>query len=216
MAAQRATRLKASRLAGGIAALVLILGFVWFVRTMMSGKTVKALRQVQVVQIIRPPPPPPPDQPPPPPPPPKTEEVLPKDEPEPKPDNEPPPSAPLGLDAQGSAGEDAFGLAARRGGSDLVGGNGSAAFAWYTNRLKDAVLDKLSADKKIEAKKFSLSVRVWIEADGRIKQVKLMTTTGDHDLDQRIELALSSLTRLSESPPLEMPQPVSLKIVSRS
>jgi len=46
--------------------------------------------------------------------------------------------------------------------------------------------------------------------------VKLMTTTGDHDLDQRIELALSSLTRLSESPPLEMPQPVSLKIVSRS
>jgi protein TonB len=216
MAAQRATRLKASRLAGGIAALVLILGFVWFVRTMMAGKTVKASRQVQVVQIIRPPPPPPPDQPPPPPPPPKTEEVLPKDEPEPKPDNEPPPAAPLGLDAQGSAGEDAFGLAARRGGSDLLGGNGSAAFAWYTNRLKDAVLDKLSADKKIEAKKFSLSVRVWIEADGRIKQVKLVTTTGDRELDQRIELALSSLTRLSESPPLEMPQPVSLKIVSRS
>ena len=215
MAAKDQRRRYVTLIGGGVIAMLLIAGFVWFVMSMMASKTTKPPRQVQIVQIIRPPPPPPPDQPPPPPQ--KTEEQLPKDEPEPTPkDEEPPPSQPLGIDADGAAGADAFGLVARRGGSDLVGGNGSAIFAWYTNRLKDAVVEKLTADSHIESKKFSISVRVWIEADGRIKQVKLMTTTGNHDLDQRIENALASLSRMSDGPPLEMPQPISLKIVSHS
>ena len=216
MADKRRQRRTVTRLVGAASALMMILGFVWFVRTMMAAKTAKPERMIETVQIIRPPPPPPPDQPPPPPPE-KTEEALPKDTPEPAPkDDEPPPAGPLGLDAQGSAGEDAFGLAARAGGGDLIGGNGNAAFAWYTNRLKDAILAKLSADGRIGSKRFSLSVRVWIEADGRIKQVKLASTTGDGALDKAIEADLSSLARLSEAPPIEMPQPVSLKIVSRS
>ncbi len=212
MVDKRTQRRYLVRLGGAVFGLLLILGFSWFVRTMMAGKIGKPARQVQIVQIIRPPPPPP--EQPPPPPPEKVEEPLPKDTPEPKPDEEPPPAGPLGLDANGSAGEDAFGLAARRGGSDLVGGNGNAAFAWYTNRLKDAVVERLSSDSKIGAKKYSISVRVWIEADGRTK-IKLMTTTGDHQLDQRIESDLSSIARPGDAPPLEMPQPVSLKIVSR-
>ncbi len=216
MANERTRRRYVSLVGGGVIALLLVIGFVWFVQTMMAGKTAKKERQVQVVQIIRPPPPPPPDQPPPPPQE-KTPEQLPKDEPEPAPkDEEPPPSQPLGIDADGNAGSDAFGLAARRGGSDLVGGNGSSAFAWYTNRLKDAVVERLSSDSRLGSKKFSVSVRVWIEADGRVKEVKLMTTTGNKELDQRIEAALASLTRMSDAPPLEMPQPVSLKIVSHT
>lgn len=203
------------RIGGGVCALLLILGFVRFVHMMMASKNSKTERQIQVVQLIRPPPPPPPDQPPPPPPE-KADEPLPKDQPEPEPSNEPPPAGPLGLDASGTAGSDAFGLAARPGGGDLIGGNGTAAFAWYTNRLKDAIVEKLSSDARISSKKFSVSVRVWIESDGRIKQVKLETTTGDRQLDERIEAALASLTRLSDAPPLEMPQPVSLKIVSRA
>jgi len=204
------------RLVGALFAMLMIAGFVWFVRKMMAAKTGKLERRIETVQMIRPPPPPPPDQPPPPPPE-KVDEPLPKDKPEePPPNDQPPPAGPLGLDAQGSAGEDAFGLAARQGGGDLVGGNGSAVFAWYTNRLKDAIVDKLSADGRIGSKKFSLSVRVWIEADGRIKQVKLASTTGDATLDRAIESDLSSLAKLGEAPPLEMPQPVSLKIVSRS
>lgn len=200
------------RVGGGLIAAILIALFVAFVHSMLSAKTNKKGRQVQVVQIIRPPPPP--DQPPPPPPE-KTQEVLPKDEPEPTPDQQPAPSEQLGVDAEGTAGGDAFGLAARRGGSDLIGGGG-AAFAWYTGKLKDEVLERLSSDKGIAAKKFSVSVRVWIEPDGRIKEIKLTTSTGNTDLDRKIELAMDSLKRLSEAPPLEMPQPISLKIVSRS
>jgi protein TonB len=201
----------------GLIAVLLVAAFVWFVRTMMAGNAGKSERKIQTVEIIRPPPPPPPPPDQPPPPPQKTEEPLPKDEPEPAPKDEaPPPAESLGVDADGSAGGDAFGLEARRGGSDLVGGNGTSAFAWYTNRLKDAVVERLTSDSRIESKKFSISVRVWIEADGRINKVQLMTTTGNRDLDQRIESALASLKALSDAPPLEMPQPVSLKIVSHS
>lgn len=214
MADKRSQRRLISRLGGGVIAVLLLLGFLWFVRTMMAEKVGKPDRKIQTVQVIRPPPPPPPppDQPPPPPPE-KTEEPLPKDRPEPVPDDQPPPAAPLGIDAQGTAGDDAFGLAARQGGSDLIGGNGNAMFAWYTNKIKDAIVEKLSSDAYLGKKKFSLSVRVWIEADGRVKQVKLATTTGDRDLDQRIETELSSLKPLGDSPPLEMPQPVMMKIV---
>jgi TonB family protein len=210
-------RRRPATLIAAAAAVLLVAGFVWFVRTMMASKTSKPGRQVEIVQLIKPPPPPPPPDQPPPPPPEKVEQPLPKDEPEPTPKDEaPPPLQQLGLDAEGGAGSDAFGLAGNRGGSDLVGGSGSAAFAWFTGRLKEAVLAKLSADSRIGSKKFSVAVRVWIEPDGRVKEVKLTSSTGNKDLDQRIEGALSTLSRLDESPPLEMPQPVSLKIVSRS
>jgi protein TonB len=214
MADKRTQRRYLLRLGGSVLGLLLILGFVSFVRTMMASKSSKPPRQVQIVQLIRPPLPPP-DQPPPPPPE-KTDEPLPKDEPEPTPNDEPPPAESMGLDAQGSAGEDAFGFAARRGGADLVGGNGSAAFAWYTNRIKDAVLDKLTGDPCIKSKKFSASARFWIAPDGRIKDVKLASSTGNHELDKCIEVALASMLRLSDAPPLEMPQPVTLKIMSHT
>jgi periplasmic protein TonB len=215
--AERAARRRYLTLIGGsLVAVILLVGFVWLVRTMMASKSSKqSQRRIEFVQIIRPPPPPPPDQSPPPPE--KLEQPLPKDEPEPTPkDESPPPLGPLGIDADASAGGDAFGLAARSGGSDLIGGTGNAAFAWYTNRLKEAVTERLSADSRIGAQRFSISVRVWIEPDGRIREVKLTSSTGNHDLDQRIEAALAQLTRLTDAPPLEMPQPISLKVVSHS
>jgi protein TonB len=216
MAANRKERRTLRLLAVAVVALLLVGGFVSFVQKMMNAKSSKPARQVQMVQLIRPPPPPPPpDQPPPPPD--KVQEQLPKDEPEPTPkeDEQAPPAA-LGLDADASAGGDAFGLASRRGGSDLIGGNGTAAFAWYTNRLKDQIVERLSGDAHLATKKFSIAVHIWIDSDGRITQVKLASTTGNRDLDQRIEAALESLPRLSDAPPLEMPQPVDLKIVSHS
>jgi protein TonB len=183
---------------------------------MMAAKTNKPERQVQVVQLIRPPPPPP-DQPPPPPPPPeKIEQALPKDEPEPAPDNTPAPAdQPLGIDAEGSAGGDAFGLAARSGGSDLVGGNGSAPFAWYQNRITDAIRDQLSSVPCAKTAKGSLSLHLLMDADGRFKQVQLATTTGNRQTDQCIESALSTLPRMSDPLPPGMPEQVNIKIVAR-
>jgi periplasmic protein TonB len=200
---------------GGVIATVLLLGVILWVAREFSGEPEKPARTVQVVQVVRPPPPPPPEETPPPPPPEKVEEPLPQDEPEPAPSDEPAPSEQLGLDAEGTAGGDGFGLAARKGGRDITGGGG-AIFAWYTTRLKDNIVERLSDDPNIRAKKFSLQVRVWIDADGRVRDVRLANTTGDRTLDGAIESALSGLPKMTEPPPVEMPQPISLRIVSRS
>ena len=207
-------RRNVSRLAGVLFAVLLIAGFIWFVQTMMGAKTGKTTRQVQVVQVIRPPPPPPPDQPPPPPPE-KSPEPLPKDTPDPTPEQQPDqaPDQPLGVDADGSAGGDAFGLAARRGGSDLIGGNGTAPFAWYTNRMRDEIKDRLAASPCTKSAKGSLSTKVVVGADGHVKQIKLLSGTGNTRLDDCVDKVLASITSLSDAPPVGMPETVNLRVV---
>jgi periplasmic protein TonB len=206
---------RATWVGGLLLVLVLVGSAVWFVHKIVSGKENRPPHVVENVTLIRPPPPPPDEPPPPPPPPQKIDEPLPQDEPPPSPDNSPAPSPQLGLDAEGTAGGDSFGLAARQGGSDITG-TGGAVFAWYTGKLKGAVSDCLSGDDKLRGKKYSVSVKIWIEPDGRLKEVRATTTSGNHEIDNEIAASLSSRCRFSDSPPLEMPQPVSLQIVSRS
>ena len=211
MSAQRRPARWVAPLIGGMAILIAIVGVVWWARHMMSQQSNGPTRQVpQVVQLIRPPPPPA-EPPPPPPPEDKIEQPLPKDDPEPAPDNAP---EQLGVDADGAAGGDSFGLAARKGGADLLG-TGSAIFGRYTALIKDAILDKLSEDEKVRRGSYSVIVRVWMASDGRVERVALAQSSGKGDLDASIERALSRLSRLSEGPPVEMPQPVTLRIVSR-
>lgn len=203
-----------TRIAGIAMAMMMVLGFVWFVRTMMAAKTSKPQRQVQVIQVIRPPPPPP-DQPPPPPPE-KSQEALPKDMPEPTPDNaQAPPDQSLGIDADASAGSDAFGLAARAGGSDLVGGTGSAPFAWYTSRLADAIRERLSGLPCAKAAKGSLSMHVTVDSEGKLKQVQLASTTGNDKVDQCIASGLSGMPAINDRPPPGMPEQLTIRVVSR-
>src|SRR5271165_2501134 len=112
-----------------------------YVRSMLANKPQSEKRVVPVVvKIIRPPEPPP--EPPPPPPPEKIEEQIPKDTPD-KPIEQAPESAQLGVDAQGTAGGDSFGLVGNAGGRDLVG-SGSGPFVYYANLVKDIVQDALS------------------------------------------------------------------------
>ena len=199
---------------GGAAGLAGVAGLAWWLHGALSVKPARVNRTVQTVTLVRPPPPPPEDRPPPPPEE-QPKEPVPMDSPEPQQaDNEPAPSEQLGLDAEGTAGGDAFGLAARKGGRDIAG-SGGAAFAWYTGRLKDNVSERLSGDPRLRAKRFSVTVKVWIQSDGRIQEVQLASTTGSPDLDKLIQGALASVGRLAEPPPIEMPQPVSLRIVSR-
>jgi protein TonB len=201
-------------IAGGTLIVLLVLvGAIWFVREMMAHPSAKSQRQVaQQIHIIRPPPPPP-DEPPPPPPPEKTEPLEQK-EPEQAPE-EAPPSEQLGVDADASAGGDSFGLAARKGGRDLVG-TGTGAFVWYTSHLKDLVLNALTNDEHIRKGAYQVLVRMWIAPDGRVDRIRLASSSGNRDLDSAIESALGRVARAEEAPPIEMPQPVTLRIVSRS
>ncbi|MEJ0087442.1 MAG: energy transducer TonB [Pseudomonadota bacterium] len=191
----------------GACAVLLIRGF-------LSSEAPAAKKVVQEIRIVRPPPPE--ELPPPPPPPP--EEKVDLNEPQPEPDpvasNEPPPGN-LGLDAEGGAGSDGFGLLGRKGGRDLLGSGGSA-FTWYAGLLKSEILDELQRVKSARSGAYSVSIKVWVRPDGSVERIRLAQSTGDRERDRDIESALSRIGRVSQTPPADMPQPVSLRIVSRA
>lgn len=181
--------------------------------TQFLGQEAKPQKKVVQVQLFRPPPPPPKIEAPPPPPP---EEELKLPEPEPVADAPDVPELPgaLGLDAEGVAGADAFGLLGRKGGRDLIGGDGP--FRTYANHVKDALLDYLSSREGVRASSYTIVVQVWIQQDGRLGRYEIVGTSGNPLLDEALELALADLTELGQAPPEGMPQPVRLRIKSRA
>jgi protein TonB len=183
------------------------------VRSFLNTAPGAPQKLVQEIHLIRPPPPPP-DLPPPPPPPPEEKVAVQEQKPDPTPASEPPPGQRLGLDADASAGGDAFGLLANKGGRDLLASGGSA-FAWYASLLKDQILDLLNNDTQARRGEYSLVVRVWVRDDGSIERVRIVQGSGDRTRDQAIEQALTRIPRLSQAPPADMPEPISLRIVSR-
>jgi protein TonB len=201
-------------LAGALVVALVVGGLIWLIRDMQKTSEKPQRPTAQVIKLIRPPPPPPEPPPPPPPPEEKVEEPLPQETPEEAPPEESQAAEQLGLDAEGVAGADGFGLAARKGGRDLLG-TGGAAFAWYTSSLKDRILEFLSDDERLRKGKYQVTVSVWVRNDGSIEQIKLRSTSGDRVLDQAIEESLRRVQRAQEAPPIEMPQPVTLRIVSK-
>jgi protein TonB len=169
---------------------------------------------VQQIQLIRPPPPPP-NLPPPPPPPPEVKVHIPTPEKQPTPTDHPPPAQNLGLDAKGAAGSDAFGLVGRPGGQDIIG-EGSSAFTWYAGLLKDEIVNQLGAQPMARSDSYTVVVSVWVGDDGTVQRVEIAKSSGDAQRDQSIQSALARLGRLSQPPPADMPEPITLRIVSHT
>lgn len=174
---------------------------------------------VQQIAIMRPPPPPPP---------PKQEEKPPEIKKEevklpPPPQEQAPKEADskeagkdLGVDAEGGAGGDGFGLVGRKGGRDLLAGDGGARsrYAFYTSMIQQQIQDELSRHKKLKSSDYRAVVRIWLAADGRIQKVDLAGSTGNADVDSSLRAALADIT-FKSPPPQDMPQPVRLRISSR-
>jgi periplasmic protein TonB len=181
-------------------------------KALFSNKPAPPKMVVQEVKIIRTEPPPPrPEEPPPPP-----EEVdvnEPEPEPEPTPSNEPPPGD-LGLDAEGTAGTDGFGLAARPNGRDLVG-SGVSQLTWYAGLVQSAILAELGNEKVVRSRAYNVPIRVWARADGSIERSELAQSTGDREVDRAIERAVARVTRIPYAAPAEMPQPITIRLVAR-
>lgn len=191
---------------------------VWLIHGLVTSKPEQTKKVAQEIRVIRPPPPPP-DTPPPPPPPEPKETVAVPDPQTPPPDtaqsDQPPPGDQLGVDADGTGGGDGFGLVGRKGGRDLLASGGSA-FGWYAGQVKNQLLDELSKEQKIRSGSYSVVVKVWVKADGSIEKVAVATSSGDRERDRLIESVLARVTRIAQAPPANMPQPISLRIVSRA
>ncbi|MBS1212186.1 MAG: TonB-dependent receptor, partial [Proteobacteria bacterium] len=120
--------------------LVIAIGIGVYLLQDLFEKPVQTKKQIQQITVIQPPPPPPPppeQKPPEPEPEPeKIEEPEPEPEPEQPEANEEPPGEDLGVDADGGAGSDAFGLVGKKGGRGLIGGGGGNAMIWYGQQLQ--------------------------------------------------------------------------------
>lgn len=176
----------------------------------------------QIALIKQPPPPPPPKPPEKPPEPPKVKEEVKFDQPkeEPKPDEpkqadeKPASDKPLAVDSDGSAGSDGFGLAASRGGRDLLttGGGGGA---YYSGLLQRQFFDALSRNRKILRDEFRVVVKVWIGDDGRVQKADIVSGSGNPQVDDLIQTTLLEMNPLRDVPPSSM-RPIQLRLSNRS
>lgn len=182
----------------------------WIYKLASSGTGVKKPGPQQIA-IIKQPPPPPPKPPEKPPEPPKVKEEVKVEQPkveEPKPaedkteDPKPASDRPLGVDADGAAGNDGFGLAANRGGRDLLStGSGGGTGRYYTGLLQRNFFEALARNRKAPQSEFSVVVSILLGDDGRVQQTEIITSSGDPEIDTLIRSTFAEMPALRELPP---------------
>jgi protein TonB len=194
---------------------------VWYVVKVIGSfveeKPDKHEKKIQPITLLKPPPPPPPPPKVEKPPEPEIKEKIEEPEPDPEPLPDTPDEAPardLGLDAEGTAGSDGFGLSARKGGTGLFGGGGSP-FGAYGSLVKNDILSLLSNRDELRRKGYTAIVKLWLKPDGSVERIELSKGSNDAEIDEIISRSLDKLKKISESPPPGMPQPIKLKISSR-
>ncbi len=203
---------------GGLALLVAV---ALLLMNFLSGPPAKpsGIRQVALINQPPPPPPKPPEKPPELP---KVKEEVkidqPKDEPQPDEpkaaDDKPASDKPLGVDAEGGAGSDGFGLAGNKGGRDFLttGGGGGA---YYSGLLQRQFHEALSRNRKVLKEEFKVVVKIWLGDDGRVQKADIVTGSGDQKVDDLIQLTLLDMTPLKDIPPSSMRQ-MQLRLSNRS
>jgi outer membrane biosynthesis protein TonB len=131
----------------------------------------------------------------------------------------------LGLDAEGAAGGDGFGLVGRKGGRSLLaGGDGMgrisllSKFASYTqivsNQIKKKIMKRLDDEGGIPKGKLEAIVRVSVDSDGAIVDYKIIGSSGNHRMDEAVKLTLPHI-KIGEPPPDGMPRTMNIKITSQ-
>ena len=219
-----AGRPRAKNLVFALVVLGLMVAVVIMVMKFLSAPATKP-KGVQNVAILRQPPPPPPKPPEKPPEAPKVKEEVkidqPKDVPKPDepkaPDEKPAADKPLGVDADASAGSDGFGLAASRGGRDLLttGSGGGGGGAYYSGLLQRQFFEALSRNRKVLKDEFRVVVRIWLGDDGRVQKAEVVSGSGNPQTDELIQLTLLDMNPLKDVPPSSM-RPMQLRLSNRS
>lgn len=172
-------------------------------------------KRAQQITLLTPPPPPPPQEKPPEP---EVKEEAKLEEPpvEDLPEeasDEPPPGADLGVDADGGAGGDGFGLIGRKGGRGLLDGGGP--FSYYASQLQRQIEDSLLAEEGVRKKAYSIVARIWLRPDGRVLRAELVSSTGNSTVDATLVKAITTAQAVPQAPPADMPQPIRMRISSR-
>jgi len=197
---------------------------IFLLKDIIFGDKSSKKRVIHEIALIKPPPPPKPEEKPPEPEIKKEEVKLPEPEapppeqPENASEDEPPASENLGLDADGQAGSDSFGLGANKGGRAIIAGKsggGGNRFAWYDGLVQKTIQDVLDRSKELDKQNYKVIVKIWLNPDGSVERFDLANSSGNPDVDKSIKIALSEVRRVGEPLPDGLLQPIKLRITSR-
>jgi protein TonB len=131
----------------------------------------------------------------------------------------------LGVDAEGDVGGDSFGLAAKKGGRDIImlgtqkedkpAAPARLDFTFYTGALQQQLQSEFARRDKIRRGNYRVELKLWIARDGTIQRFQLLDSSGSEEMDREIQLAMADVPRLRQAPPPDMPQPVHIRLTSR-
>ncbi|MDR3631667.1 MAG: TonB C-terminal domain-containing protein [Desulfocapsaceae bacterium] len=201
---------------GGVA-VAMVVGLVFAVNFLLHNDSGGPKQQMQVVTLVTPPPPPPKvvEKPPEPI---KQEEKIdtPKDMPAEKPEEATPERPPqnLGLDTNAGLGSDAFGLQAKRGGSNLIGGTGGknagSLYGWYagvvSRDLQKTANDIIQKEGGIPPGKWEkVTFEVMVDVYGKVTKYSIIKSSGSEKIDGAVRKALDEAHGF-EAPPPGMPK----------
>lgn len=163
-----------------------------------QGEPKKVIQQITVIK----PPPPPPEPPPPEEEPEPVEEELEEDipdDPEPLPDqpSDQPAGEDLGLDAEGVAGGDSFGLKARKGGRGLLSGGGFGAY------LKQELNKAVTADSELKYLDYVAVVSLDLGENGQFNNIDVVLERGSQRAKERLLALFTKMGGLGRPVPLE-------------
>lgn len=181
-------------------------------------------RAVQMVKLMTPPPPKPLEKPPEP----EIKKEIPKEQtldvPQQTPqkaDEGPPPGKDLGLDAEGGAGSDAFGLVGRKGGRELIGGPGGDGdlgnslmrkYGWYIHILEEEIGRQMVKKARLPNGGQQVFVKIVLDGEGGIVSHTIYGSSGDTRVDSAVNEALRTIKKVSEPPPDGMPRTLRIRI----
>jgi protein TonB len=192
-----------------VAAIGLIFGMLWLKKN-FADDTAPKKKMIQQITVVTPPPPPPP-------PPPKIQEPEKVEEQpieeqieEALPDQgeDAPAGEELGVDADGSAGSDGFGLRAKKGGRGLLGGGG------YFVGVKQELNEYLVKHPKLKHMEYVAVVNIWIADSGEFERYEVSLKSGNPDAELLLTQALSAMKRVNKPRPLELKKHVSFRLSS--
>lgn len=219
-AGKTSLRGRAPLLAGLLFMALFTAGVIWLVMDFIGKAEPPDKPKVQKISLVKPPPPKPEEKPPEPE---KMRQEQPRQEevrleqpptPDQPQDQGPPPGEQLGLDAEGGAGGDGFGLAARKGGRDITTLGGGNRTAWFSKLISRRLEDELKRAKALQGKEYQIIAQLWFDANGGVARVRFDRGTGDGALDEALRREILEVN-LREPLPEDIPQPVKLRVVSR-
>ena len=151
----------------------------------------------------------------------------------PKGDNKPTAEGPLGVEGEGGAGADGFGLVGRgKGGRDITTvGTGGGRIGGGTDQT--SLLRRFGRYNQIVQEEISKALRRWLQENGgipkgklevvaqivfddlgAIAQVKITRSCGNHNVDEAVKRVCSS-RKMSEPLPKDMPRTIAIRITSQ-